>query len=1210
VNDEPQPPPLVPLKVAQRINQKCEHFEAAWSRLPYPHIEAFMTGVLEPERSWLLVALVALEVELRRGAGEQPTAADYRQSFPAEGDCDVIDAAFRLCAESASELQPSRPAADGSTQGTRAAGPNHVAWATQVQTGQSVGDSSARAPSQSIITGYEILEVLGRGGMGIVYKARDLRLKRLVALKMILAVDHVGPNHFARFRAEAEIVARLAHPNIVQIFDIGEQHGHPYIAFELIEGKTLADFAGREPQPARLAAELLEAMARAIHYAHQQGIVHRDLKPSNVLLTNKAPSASSESSSRSSGSPSSSSALSSDMSGQQATSTELVPKIMDFGLAKDLAAQVAHTSTGDILGTPLYMSPEQAEGRRDIGPASDIYSLGAILYALLAGRPPLQGTTPLETLKMVVSTEPVSPSQLQPRLARDLVTICLKCLHKDAARRYETAGALADDLRRFLHDEPILARPSGRIEKTWRLCRRNPSIAGLLASVLLVLVAGTAVSSYFAYLATQRATESSRLAKVALKAEKHARDDRDRAEASAERARERAYLSDVRLLPRALENSLWILFCELLDGQRPARTDNVDVRGFEWHYWRRVAKAFGIFGRHNSSVRSVCFSPNGTRLAGAGDDGTIKVWAVDTAQEKLTLKGHTSRVCSVCWSPDGKRIASGSLDTTAKVWNAETGQEKLTLKGHARAVQGVCFSPDGMLIASASNDNSLKLWDAATGQEHLTFKGHTEAVQGVCWSPDGKRIASGSGDKTVKVWDALTGQEKLSFQGHTSSVFSVCFSPDGKQIASGSDDRTAKVWDALTGQEKLSFKGHKTAVYTVCWSPDGKRVVSGSLDNAMVKVWDAETGQEALTLTGHSKSVYSVCFSPDGTLIASSGGDRTVRVWDGLVASKALAFEGHQSQVTHFACSPNGRWLASAGGVWEYPARYSAGELRLWDLHTGALLHRLAGHSSGVTCVGFSPDGRYLASGSGVWDTVSKRYTGGEIRLWDPATGAPLGSFEGHDSSVLCLAFSPDSRFLASGGLTGGVLVRRLPGTPFSPSQGATLTVKGQDTFELPGLSNAVNALDFSPDGRFLAGCGFDRILKVWHLAQRSDVAVANLQAPLPCLAYSPDGKQLAVARLEDVLVLDTTTFTEVGRLQGHLDQVNHVTYSPDGKRIATAGEDRTVRLWDSKSGQEMLTLKGHTNLVRCVKFSPDGHRLFSGGWDRIIRTWDATPLD
>ncbi len=959
--------PSPPLDAAQRIHQSCEQFEDAWGGPTRPQLGAFLADVHEPERSWLLAELLALEVELRQAAGDQPTEAEYLQAFPGEGDRDIIAAAFRRCADLEREATPAHPAAPR-------------------------------------IEGYDILDVLGRGGMGVVYKARDLRLKRLVALKMIRAGDRAGAEHLARFRAEAEMVARLQHPNIVQIFEVGEQDGQPYLAFEFIEGKTLADFAGREPQPPRVAAELLEALARAMNYAHQQGVIHRDLKPTNVVLAVGGGRWEVGRKEEDSISPSS-----------LPTAHRPLPtvKITDFGLAKDLAGDLERTSTGAILGTPLYMSPEQADGRRDIGPASDIYSLGAILYVLLTGRPPFQGTTPLSTLKMVVNADPVPPCHMLPHLARDLETICLKCLHKDPARRYATAGALADDLRRYLNNEPILARPSGRIEKGWRWCRRNPAVAMLLASVLVVLVAGVVVSSHFAYTAGREAED--------------AKEAKARADASAQRARERAYGSDIRLVQRAWDDNLLVQFLDLLDRQRPERTDNVDVRGFEWHYWRRQADAVGLFAHHSAPVTGVCFSPDGTRLAS----------------------------CSI----------------------------------------------DGM----------------------------------------------------VKVRDAGTGREQLTLKGHTLPVRSVCFSPDGKQIASSGEDGTVRVWDAGTGQEKVTFKGPSGGVVSAGFSPDGTRIVSGS-------------------------------------------GDATVRVWDARPSAKAPAFEGHKSQVTCLDISPNGRWLASSGGNWT-GAGYSAGELRLWDRRTGALLHDLKGHTSGVTCVGFSPDGRYLASGSGVWDDAKKGFTGVEFRLWEPSSGAALNRLDGHASTVLCVAFSPDSQLLASADFAGGVLVRRLP--------------EGRDAFTLPGLSKSVTTLAFSPDGRFLAGGGFDQVVKVWDLSERSEVATLSSPSTPSSVAFSPDGKLLAVAAYNSYPHLyDTTTYKDVRQLRGHLQSVTHIVYSPDGKRIATTSEDKTVRLWDSATGQEMLTLKGHTDIVRCVKFSPDGHRLYSGGWDRTIRVWDATPRD
>jgi serine/threonine protein kinase len=304
------------------------------------------------------------------------------------------------------------------------------------------------------VPGYEILGELGRGGMGVVYKARQVGLKRLVALKMILSGAHAGPQELARFRGEAEAVSRLQHPNIVQIYEVCEHEGRPYFSLEYIDGGGLDGKIGGQPLPVQEAARMAEALARAVHAAHEQGVVHRDLKPANVLLT---------------------------ADGQ--------PKITDFGLAKQLDASSAQTRSGAILGTPSYLAPEQALGKtKEMGPATDIYALGTILYEMLTGRPPFRGETPLDTVLQVISDEPTPASNLAAGVSRDLETICLKCLHKAPAGRYASALALANDLRHFLNGEPIAARPIGSIERTWRWCRRNPVPASLLVVVSLLLI--------------------------------------------------------------------------------------------------------------------------------------------------------------------------------------------------------------------------------------------------------------------------------------------------------------------------------------------------------------------------------------------------------------------------------------------------------------------------------------------------------------------------------------------------------------------------------------------------------------------------------------------------------------------------------------------------------------------------------------------------
>jgi serine/threonine-protein kinase len=452
-------------------------FESAWREAlhggPPPALDTYLSDVAPEEREALRSRLSSLDEEYRRLA-DDAAAQSATLTWQDPGARSLATVAAPVGRTSATQATTDGP---GPAPPPAATGWPHV-------------------------PGYEIEAELGRGGMGVVYKARQTDLGRPVALKMILAGAHASAAQLARFRAEARAEARLQHPNIVQVYEIGEHDGLPYFSLEFVDGGNLGQKAGRQPQPPRDAAGLVEALARATHYAHERGVVHRDLKPANVLLT-----------------------------------ADGTPKIADFGLAKVLDDEAGSTRTGSVVGTPSYMAPEQALGRhRDVGRTTDVYALGAILYELLTGRPPFLGATMLDTVEQVRTEEPLPPTRLQPKVPRDLETICLKCLQKDARKRYAGADELAEDLRRFLAGEPIKARPVGSAERLWRWCRRNPRLAGLSAAVALLLVTVAAGALAFAYQIDRKQRETEQARAEAVEASAAAQEHARRAQAESLRA--------------------------------------------------------------------------------------------------------------------------------------------------------------------------------------------------------------------------------------------------------------------------------------------------------------------------------------------------------------------------------------------------------------------------------------------------------------------------------------------------------------------------------------------------------------------------------------------------------------------------------------------------------------------------------------------------
>jgi eukaryotic-like serine/threonine-protein kinase len=643
---------------------------------------------------------------------------------------------------------------------------------------------------------YELLEELGRGGMGVVHKARQVSLNRTVAVKLILDSRLVSEADIRRFHNEAEAAANLQHPNIVAVYEVGVHEGQHYDSMAYVEGKTLAALIREGPLPAAQAARYIREIAGAVHYAHQQGTRHRDLKPSNILI---------------------------DLEDQ--------PHITDFGLAKRVSDDSSLTTSGAVLGTPSYISPEQAQSKQeDIGPLTDVYALGATLYAALAGRPPFQSASVMDTFQQVIHTPPVSPRALNPAVPVDLETICLKCLEKEPGRRYGSAQEVADDLQRYLDGKPVLARPVGRMERATKWIRRNKGLSAGLAAAVMALLFGTVVATWQAVEARIAAQHEAQQRKIAENEKKTA----DTARAS---VLPRLYAAHLTLAKEAWnEGDVWQTL-EFLREWIP-KSGQEDLRGFEWHYlWRcchsaRLTVEGSLRGVVNSNIfRGVALSPDGQHVAHATGNCTVVVRDVNTGAEVHVLKTPHVFIPSLAYFPDGHclaavnwEIASPYACAAATVWDVVTGKEIYTVSldfeesGSPFNSYQVAFNPNGLEFAFASGggSNAKKPWKvtvvaARTGKTIRTLTGKTiptvpgvDAVQCLSFSPDGQRIALATCYSGLTVLDAENGKELLTIP-HPSGIRGVAFSPDGKRLASACGDGRVMVWDASSAKNLLSL---------------------------------------------------------------------------------------------------------------------------------------------------------------------------------------------------------------------------------------------------------------------------------------------------------------------------------------------------------------------------------------------------------------------
>ena len=958
---------------------------------------------------------------------------------------------------------------------------------------------------------FELLQPVGRGAYGLVWQARDTQLDRIVAVKMP-ARGELEPREADRFLQEAKAAAQLRHPNIVSVHETGIENGQPYIVSDFIEGVTLLSWLTARQPTIRQSAELFHTISRALHYSHECGIIHRDLKPGNIMIDE-----------------------------------HLQPFVMDFGLAKRLSADATIAAHISVLGTPAYMAPEQASGQSHyVDRRCDIYSLGVILFLLLTGEKPFRGNTQM-VLHQVMHDDPPSPRRLNGKVPRDLEIICLKCLEKSPQRRYETAEALAEDLRRYLGGEPITARPVSLPERGWRWCRRRPAVAGLLISLFLSLTIGLIGVTYF----WRQSARSEELTRQSL------------------------YRSQMNLVA-TYYNGGDIDGVQQTLNRLSEDEGSLEASGFAWRYFDRLTAPFIQVGNQGAVVNDIAVSQDGSMCAACSRDQQVRVWDSQSGELIRELSVEVGRFNSVDFSPDSGFLATGSSDGMIRIWNPRQDDALNRQTKHGPPVAFVRFSEDGKSLLSAGLSGAVRVWemdDLTVISEIPSGMSRTADVQ---FLPGNDRLVIATEDGRVRIWDFRTMQQIQQIVS-TPSIQALACSDDGQSVVTGSYGGVISTWK---WQDEAAPLEHSTLwgrIDDLEFLPESQ-VVALLANDGGLHLFDCEQQREIRELKTHSLSTGAIARSADDRFLVIGGGNGAVQLarLDGVSAPTIFWHETDVREVEFLA-----------GGD-TFVAVSSDGQLRIWEAATGAF--ELLPTPSAVhnLTVSAQPNGHLIASGG----------DGPHVTVRDGDSLELIERMAVPDPGVTHVDFSASGRRL-------GIVARRGPVLVYDPDNLA------RPLFETVELDAKVNALAFSSDDRRLAIALEDGRIELYdgRTGKRQETSIRVPDIPY-ALVFCESDDTLAIGTGMGEIHLWNVENDELSSLiKGHSSRISVLTVLRDGTTLVSAGRDSQLRLWDTESGELITTLADHDRQVFSMDVSPDGDKIISGALEGDIRIWNGQPV-